>query len=324
MIRTIGCYMDIEAGRSSGRRHAWIASLSVLSVLAIPLWGCGTASVGRWDRYAGGGSFIGARPSMSPDGRKVAYSSPETGHGDIYRIDADGSNKTRLTFDEEYEGSPAFSFAGERLCYMREERGIGHIWLMDASGGHQVQVTKGAACDEDPSFSHDGLRIVFCRRFRDDVTRDFLPHSSELFVAAVDGSSEERLTNDSAVDSAPSFAPDDKSILFVSNDKACLLDLTDRIKREVVAGWSPNVSVREPSKLVHVGGTHAREIHLYDLASGSDVLVHKSNRYHSSPTFCRDGLCILYMEEHSAGGTGIIWIQNLQTGDRSIVVDSSR
>jgi Tol biopolymer transport system component len=110
--------------------------------------GCGES--GRWDRYAGGGSYIGTRPSMSPDGSLIVYSSPATGHGDIYRINADGSQRTRLTSDPNYEGSPMFSFDGARICFMREDRGFGHIWIMDQDGKNQRQLTKARESDEDP------------------------------------------------------------------------------------------------------------------------------------------------------------------------------
>ena len=122
------------------------------AVILLP--GCGES--GRWDRYAGGGSFIGARPSMSPDGSLIVYSSPATGHGDIYRINADGSHRVRLTSHHSYEGSPMFSFDGARICFMREENGFGHIWIMDRDGKNQKQLTKASESDEDPSFSHDG------------------------------------------------------------------------------------------------------------------------------------------------------------------------
>ena len=52
-------------------------------------------------------------PSWSPDGSEIAFSSERgEGHTEIYVMDADGSNQTRLTNypgSEEGEGSPAWS-----------------------------------------------------------------------------------------------------------------------------------------------------------------------------------------------------------------------
>ncbi len=55
---------------------------------------------------------------MSADGSLIVYSSPATGHGDIYRINADGSRRVRLTADPNYEGFPKFSFDGTRMAWI--------------------------------------------------------------------------------------------------------------------------------------------------------------------------------------------------------------
>ena len=182
-----------------------------LALASISLCGCGES--GRWDRYAGGGSFIGARPSMSPDGSLIVYSSPATGHGDIYRINADGSHRGRLTSDPNYEGSPMFSFDGARICFMREENGVGHIWIMDRDGKNQKQLTKARESDEDPSFSREGKRIVFSRRNRDPLLGSS-GSIAELYLINTDGSGEKKLTNDSTADWEPGFTPDDRGVVF--------------------------------------------------------------------------------------------------------------
>src|SRR5579872_2085305 len=59
--------------------------------------------------------FLAGRPfSISPNGTSIVYSTPLTGHGDIYEIGADGTNQRRLTSDPEYEGNPAYSPDGRR------------------------------------------------------------------------------------------------------------------------------------------------------------------------------------------------------------------
>ena len=165
-----------------------------LWVSAIAIFHCGCADPDRWDRYAGGGEFLGVRPSMSSDGSSIVYSTPATGHGDIYRCDAGGGHRVRLTSHPSYEGSPSFSLDGKRICFMRADEGVGHIWIMDRDGRHQKQITSSGGSDEDPSFSHDGRRIVFCRRFRQPF-RGFPASGAEICVIDADGSNERRLTN---------------------------------------------------------------------------------------------------------------------------------
>ena len=73
---------------------------------------------GRWDRFAGGGAFSGVSPSMAPDGSAIVYASPRTAHGDIYKVNRDGSGTVRLTSDPNYEGDPQYSPDGKTIVFV--------------------------------------------------------------------------------------------------------------------------------------------------------------------------------------------------------------
>ena len=287
-----------------------------LALASISLCGCG--ELGRWDRYAGGGSFIGARPSMSPDGSQVVYSSPATGHGDIYRINADGSHRVRLTSDPSYEGSPMFSFDGARICFMREDRGFGHIWIMDRDGKNQKQLTKTRESDEDPSFSHDSKRIVFARRHRDPLLGcSDMP--VELYVVNTDGSGEERLTNDGTASWEPGFTPDDKGVVFsVWSDDIYVLPLDTRKAIQIEKGATPSMG-RVADKIVFVGGRNGREIHLYDRERHVTRTVCQSDSYKESPSLVRNDRQVLFLEKPTGNGIGQICLIDLTDGKKTIV-----
>src|SRR5262245_50191522 len=98
---------------SATQLNVWVCSFGIAAILLLP--GCPTAYVARpkkldsWAHFAGGGVFGGGPPSVAPDGITLVYASPRTGHGDIYRVNIDGSETTRLTTDEGFESSPTFS-----------------------------------------------------------------------------------------------------------------------------------------------------------------------------------------------------------------------
>ena len=95
----------------------------------------GATSMGsRWDIYAGGGSYLGTHPSVSPDGISIVYSTPATGHGDIYRFDRTTAKNVRLTTDREYDGYPLFSRDGRHVVFEHETNGTSHLYVMDADG----------------------------------------------------------------------------------------------------------------------------------------------------------------------------------------------
>lgn len=99
-------------------------------------------------------------PSVSPDGRSVAFvSSRDGGNLHIWRMDIDGGNQRRLT-NHAYENTPSFTPDGRWVLY--SEAGSG-IWKVPAEGGPPVLILGNA---HTPSVSLDGS-LIACF-YRDD------------------------------------------------------------------------------------------------------------------------------------------------------------
>jgi Tol biopolymer transport system component len=56
-------------------------------------------------------------PVWSPDGSKIAFVSNRDGRRDIYIMNADGSNVTRLTKDSIIKWSPSWSPDGTKIAF---------------------------------------------------------------------------------------------------------------------------------------------------------------------------------------------------------------
>ena len=54
-------------------------------------------------------SVIDWKSSWSPDGKQIAFTSDRDGNGEIYVMNADGSNQTRLTSDPADDYYPSWS-----------------------------------------------------------------------------------------------------------------------------------------------------------------------------------------------------------------------
>jgi Tol biopolymer transport system component len=84
---------------------------------------------------------IPTEPSFSPDGRKIVFWSARDGNLEIYGMNADGSNQTRLTNNLAADESPAFSADGRKIAFTSTRDGHREIYVMNADGGGQKRLT---------------------------------------------------------------------------------------------------------------------------------------------------------------------------------------
>ena len=88
-------------------------------------------------------SAIDFVPSFSPDGSKIAYAQFNT-DDEIYVMNINGSNQTRLTSDPAQDQFPAFSPDGTKIVFGSNRMGGYEIWIMDVDGGHNRFLVKGS------------------------------------------------------------------------------------------------------------------------------------------------------------------------------------
>ena len=108
-----------------------------------------------------------AGPTFSPDGQHVFFTSTRDSiYGEIYRIDADGSNFVRLTNNADYEQLGEVSPDGTRLAYAARDafRSVSLgivVAAVDASAPVLLTSTADRVDDEHPLWSPDGAYLLF-------------------------------------------------------------------------------------------------------------------------------------------------------------------
>src|SRR6266581_2422686 len=142
---------------------------------------------------------------------KIAFVANRDGNWHIYVTNAE--RVTRLTFNPEIDGNPAWSPDGARIAFASNRDGNFEIYMMDADGAHPTRLTNTAADDYDPAWSPDGMKIAFVSH-RDG--------NGEIYVMNADGSYVTRLTDDPVEDCEPAWSPDGGRIAFVSGCTANL------------------------------------------------------------------------------------------------------
>ena len=97
----------------------------------------------------------------SPDGRRVAYVSFETGRPSIILQDIDGPSRERLTNFRGINGSPVFSPDGRQLAMVLSRSGDPEVFVMNLETRKLRRITRHPAIDTEPSWSPDGKYLVF-------------------------------------------------------------------------------------------------------------------------------------------------------------------
>lgn len=124
------------------------------------------------DGGPGGGSDI--EPTFYPSGKRVAFirlggSEDRAGHGDIYSIGVDGSERRRVTASAAQERAPAVSPTGRQIAFQcglmpALESNDRHICSVRPDGSQRRDLTPGFERSQeafDPDFSPSGRIIAF-------------------------------------------------------------------------------------------------------------------------------------------------------------------
>jgi dipeptidyl aminopeptidase/acylaminoacyl peptidase len=175
------------------------------------------------ERRTGGLIPVYIAPTLSPDGRTIAFMSMGSLFRaevflDLYLADANtGKRTTRLTksqLDPEFEelrygySQGAFSPDGRYFAFTAQRQGKDVIYIHDVRRNrtHRRLDTPVTAM-LGPSWSPDGRRIVFS---------GLSGGTSDLYIVDADGRNLQRLTQDAFGDLQPQWSPDGRYIAFAS------------------------------------------------------------------------------------------------------------
>jgi TolB protein len=151
---------------------------------------------GLWDDTA---------PSLSPDGTKLAFASNRNQYWDLYQLDLQTGQVSRLTDSPSYENNPAWSPDSQWIVYEEYVEDNLEIFILSMvnPGQAPIRLTQDAGVDQYPAWSPGGRQIAFSsNRSGDD----------EIWLANLDTPGEGRFINISQSaetdESHPAWSPD--------------------------------------------------------------------------------------------------------------------
>ncbi|HEV8369878.1 MAG TPA: protein kinase [Pyrinomonadaceae bacterium] len=83
---------------------------------------------------------LNSAPSVSADGRYVVFSSSRTDISQVWRIDIDGGNETKLSKGRDNRG-PQCTFDNQSVIYTSFDSGAATLWRVPIAGGNAKQIT---------------------------------------------------------------------------------------------------------------------------------------------------------------------------------------
>jgi Tol biopolymer transport system component len=103
----------------------------------------------------------GRHLALSPDGRRLAYSSLQM-TSNLHAVPAAGGEPRALTVEAGRNARPIFSPDGSRIAFERWRPGSNaDVWVMDADGGNVRQLTSHPAVDTVANWMPDGQTLLF-------------------------------------------------------------------------------------------------------------------------------------------------------------------
>ena len=207
--------LAVTAARNKGMTHVWqaVALLAVIvaATLAVDRWRRSPAAVERsreLTRLTSDSGFT-TEPSVSADGRFVAYASDRGGAGnlDIWVQQTAGGSAVRLTDDPTDDQSPSISPDGTLVAF-RSGRGGGGIYVIPALGGDARLIAPEGRV---PKFSPDNRSIAYwtgswlATRGVQSVRR--------TYVVGINGGTPVQVAGDLASAGDPVWSPDGTMLL---------------------------------------------------------------------------------------------------------------
>lgn len=180
-----------------------------------------------------------AGATLSPDGRRLLFSSDRAGNRDLFYLDLDRAARLdsgkppspfRTNFREEF--APVYSPDGRFVAYRRREAGE-QLMLADAEGGRETAIARGVRFGEF-SFSPDSRWIAYAKL---DELGNWDVHLVSLFSGETYNATEHPGT-----DLDPRWSADGRMLYFRS-DRAGSMDLWGIYLREPDA-WDATVGTR--------------------------------------------------------------------------------
>jgi len=188
-----------------------------------------------------------ARPSIRPDGERIAFVSHRSGHPEIWTSTTDGSDLSQLTsFEATAIHSVVWSPDGQRLALSAQMAGRTDLYTVSTTGSGATRLTESEGEHLSPHWSRDGASIYFASN---------RTGAWDIWRQPVDGGPAVQITRGGGV--AAQESPDADALYFVRPDTAGIWTAPLDTARFPIAVASTDASAQPDSLIPGAGARPA-------------------------------------------------------------------
>jgi len=176
-----------------------------------------------------------AESTVSPDGKRIVFTSARSGDLELWTMDLDGTKLRRITYTPGYDGGAYFSYNSKMLTW-RASRPTGQdltnylnllnlglvepvslqIFIQNVDDGSPpIQLTNFSGVSFSPFWLPDDSGVIFSSNMHDPMGGDF-----QLYTIKNDGTNLTRITTAGTFNSFAMFSFDGKTLAWASDRNA--------------------------------------------------------------------------------------------------------
>jgi Tol biopolymer transport system component len=233
--------------------------LLVFAVLCLVQTGC----------FSRRGGTVGPFPQPIVPGIVVFASNRDEGHGEIYSMQDDGTNVTRLTLNAVEDAAPLLSPDGTKITF-RRELNPSNVFLMNVDGSSAIGLAPGKRAEWSPdgtklalvadslavlnsdgtgihrfgvgasyvTWSPDGTKLAYVSTGLNGQV------ANDIYTIAPNGTGALRVTTDGTAKNSLAWSPDGAKLLYTSSQSVRIINVDGSGLTSPCAGrdarWSPD------------------------------------------------------------------------------------
>jgi Tol biopolymer transport system component len=223
---------------------------------------------------------------------RLAYVSDEAGSPEIFILNLDSGETSRLTRDLSKEQHLAWSPDGTQLAFISEDQWQARLFVADDETGSAHEVGDLPGSVYNPAWSPDGTQLLVVHQ------PDPVQLRTEIRQMNLASGQAENLVVDGNINRFPTWSPDGQQVAFSRRP-------LDAIAVGTLANWP--------------------ETHLLDLSGGQAQQIASDEEFFERvPLWTPDGVGLFYIKVNTTNFQIQLAVSNINTGEEYIVVEKDQ